>query len=253
MVTYDFTGQVALVTGGSKGIGKATAVLLAQSGADICILARTAAEVEASAEEIRAQTHRRCLALTGDVSRYEQMERCFRTIEAEFGRLDILLNNAGMHNPKGLFDVTVEEWQQVIDVNLTGTFTCCKLAAEIMARQMSGHIINISSVQAARGGRGLQYTASKAGVEGLTRALAREMAKYNVMVNVVAPGGTETDLAEKYWSPTTRASVQKESLVGRTAQPEEIAAVIAFLVSSGASYIAGATIHVNGGLYLNHQ
>jgi 3-oxoacyl-[acyl-carrier protein] reductase len=249
--TQDFISKVALITGGSKGIGKATAMLLAQRGANVGIVARTIEEVEATASEITRETGRSCLALPGDVSNFNEMQRRFREIVNQFGHLDILINSAGINNPKGTLDTSVEEWKEVIDVNLTGVFICCKLGAEIMSRQNEGIIINLSSVQARVGGRSPQYSASKAGVEGLTKSLAREMSKFNVRVNAVAPAGTETDFAKKYWSPTTRESLQKQALLGRVAQPEEIARVIVFLASPESSYMTGTTVHVNGGFDLD--
>jgi NAD(P)-dependent dehydrogenase (short-subunit alcohol dehydrogenase family) len=248
---YDFSGRVALVTGGSKGIGRATARLLAELGADVGLVARTAEDVRATATVISAETGASCVPLPGDVSDFVAMQKRFQELVARFGRLDILVNSAGINNPKGTRETSVEEWQEVIDVNLTGVFVCCKLGAEIMAEQNTGSIINVSSVQSRIGGRSPQYSASKAGVEGLTKSLAREMAKFSVRVNAVAPGGTETDFAKQYWSEGTREMLCKQALVGRVAEPEEVARVIVFIASPDASYITGSTIHVNGGLFLN--
>lgn len=247
----DFAGKVALITGGSQGIGRSTARLFSQLGAEVALVARTAEDVETAAHEISKETGVSCAAFPADVSDFAQMDTCFKSLIERFGRLDILVNSAGINNPKGTLETSVEEWKEVININLSGVFISCKLGAEVMARQREGNIINISSVQSRMGGRSPQYSASKAGVEGLTKSLAREMAKFNVRVNTVAPGGTETDFAKKYWSPSTRDMLKQQALLGRVANPEEVASVIVFLASPASSYITGSTIHVNGGLFLN--
>ena len=246
-----FVGKTALITGGSSGIGKATALLFAQQGADIGILARSKDQVDFVVDEIRADTRRNCMGLPGDVSNSGEMQKRFVEFVDRFKRLDILVNCAGINIPKGILETSLDEWREVIEINLTGTFICCKLAAEIMARQGEGNIINVSSIQAKIGGRSPQYSASKAGVEGLTKSLARELSQVNVRVNAVAPGATETGFARKYWSSQVRERLRLGTLVGRIAQPDEIANVIVFLASPAASYITGATIHVNGGAFLN--
>jgi 3-oxoacyl-[acyl-carrier protein] reductase len=251
MGEQDFAGKVALVTGGSSGIGKSTATIFAERGGNVALVARSEEEVSNAAHEISVATGRRCLALPGDVSDIEQMQRRFFEVTEQFGHLDVLINCAGTNNPKGVLETSVAEWKEVINVNLTGVFICCKLGAEIMVRQRFGNIVNVSSVQARLGGRSLQYSAAKAGVEGLTRSLARQLAGYGVRVNAVAPGGTETSHAKKYWSESTRKAIVKQTLLRRIAEPSEIANVIVFLASSDSSYITGATIHVNGGAFLN--
>jgi len=250
MVKWDFQNKRVLITGGSKGIGKATALKFAKAGARVAILARTRLELVAAAEEIANKTGSKPLILVGDVSQYDQMVSCFNMLVESFGGLDVIVNNAGINNPKGTLDTDISEWKEVIDINLTGVFICCKLAAKIMSEQNSGNIINISSVQARNGGRSPQYSASKAGVEGITKSLSREMSRFNVRVNSLAPAGTETEFALKYWSEGTRETLIKQSLVGRVALPEEVADAILFLASSASSYITGNTLPVNGGLLL---
>ena len=247
----EFSEKRVIITGGSKGIGRATALKFAEAGASVGILARTEDVLKETAEEIEKKTGRKVSILVADVSNYEQTKKCFDEFVKEYGGLDILVNSAGTNNPKGTLATEIEEWKEVIDVNLTGTFICCKFAAQIMSEQKSGNIINISSVQARNGGRSPQYSASKAGVEGITKSLSREMAQFNVRVNSLAPAGTETDFAKKYWSPGTRESLEKQSLLGRVAMPEEVASCILFLASDDSSYITGSTLHVNGGLLLN--
>jgi len=252
MIKYDFSGKRVLITGGSKGIGKASAIKFATFGAKVAILARTEGDLLKAANEIEQLSGgNKPLSLVGDVSKYDQMTDCYNKIMELWGGLDILVNCAGINNPKGTLATDISEWKEVIDINLTGVFICCKLAAKIMSGQKSGNIINISSVQSRNGGRSPQYSASKAGVEGITKSLSREMAKFNVRVNSLAPAGTETDFAKKYWSEGTRESLIKQSLIGRVALPEEIAEPILFLASEASSYITGSTLHVNGGLLLN--
>lgn len=248
MTNYNFLDKRVLITGGSQGIGKSAAVKFSLAGAKVVILARTESDLIATANEIETLSGNRPLILVGDVSDYDGMVVCFDSLMSSLGGLDILVNSAGINNPKGTLATSISEWKEVIDINLTGVFICCKLAAKIMSEQRNGNIINISSVQSRNGGRSPQYSASKAGVEGITRSLSREMAQYNVRVNSLAPAGTETNFAKKYWSEGTREGLIKQSLVGRVADPEEVAEPILFLASDAASYITGSTLHVNGGL-----
>lgn len=248
MTKYNFLDKRVLITGGSQGIGKSAAVKFSLAGAKVAILARTESDLIATANEIETLSGNRPLILVGDVSDYDGMVVCFDSLMSSLGGLDILVNSAGINNPKGTLATSISEWKEVIDINLTGVFICCKLAAKIMSEQRNGNIINISSVQSRNGGRSPQYSASKAGIEGITRSLSREMAQYNVRVNSLAPAGTETNFAKKYWSEGTREGLIKQSLVGRVAEPEEVAEPILFLASDASSYITGSTLHVNGGL-----
>ena len=251
MNNQEFSGKVALVTGGSRGIGKETAIKLASLGCDLAILARTSIEVNDLSMELKKNFGVRCLSLTGDVSNWKEMNAQFLKLTQEFGRLDILINVAGINIPKSITETSLEEWNKVIAVNLTGTFICCKLGTELMMKRNSGVIINISSVQSRVGGRSVQYSASKAGIEGLTKSLARQLASNNIRIVSVAPGGTDTDMARKSWSKETRERLIQQTLLNRIAEPEEIASVIVFAASSDASYITGSTIHVNGGFHLD--
>lgn len=249
---FDFTGQVALVTGGSEGIGRSTATMLAEGGASVVVVGRDAQKLRLVAETISRDTGATCLDLPGHVEDFEEMRGCFAQVEAKLGGLDILVNSAGINNPKGTLDSTVGEFVEVIGVNLVGTFVCCKLGAEmILRRKAGGAIINISSVQSRLGGRSPQYSASKAGVEGLTKSLARELGKHGIRVNALAPGGTETSFAARYWSEATREMLRERTILGRVAEPDEVAAAVVFLASRAASYITGTTLHVNGGLHVD--
>jgi 3-oxoacyl-[acyl-carrier protein] reductase len=248
---YDFTDKRVLITGGSKGIGKATAMQFALSGARVALLARTKVDLEDVATEIASVVKGKMpLVLVGDVSNYDQMQACFEQVQYEWGGLDILVNSAGINNPKGILETSIDEWCNVIETNLTGVFICCKLASQMMAEQQHGNIINVSSVAAQYGGRSPQYSASKVGVEGITKSLAREMAKFHVRVNAIAPAGTETEFSKKYWCEDKRNNLVANTIIGRIAMPDEVAEPILFLASNAASYITGSTLQVNGGILL---
>jgi 3-oxoacyl-[acyl-carrier protein] reductase len=252
MIKYDFSNKRVLITGGSSGIGKATAMKFASYGAKVAILARTKEKLEKASIDIKEHSGGNTpLTLLADVSKHEQVLECFNTIIGTWNGLDIIVNGAGINNPKGVLATSVDEWKEVIDINLTGVFICCKFAAEIMCKQKKGNIINVSSIQSQCGGRSLQYSASKVGVEGITKSLAREMAKFNIRVNSIAPSGTETDFSIKYWCDAKRELLTKRSLIGRIANPDEIAEPILFLASDASSYITGSTLYVDGGVLIN--
>lgn len=251
MYRQEFQGKVALITGGSNGIGKATATKFASLGCNIAILATRPNYIQIAVDEIKARYGVACLGLNGDVTNWDEMSQCFSKVEQYFSQIDILVNSAGVNISKGILETSLDEWNRVISVNLTGTFICCKLAAQLMVKYNNGVIINISSAQSRVGGRSVQYGASKAGVEGLTKSLARQLAGNNIRVIAVAPGNTETEMSKKSWSRETRERLLQQTLLGRIADPEEIANVIVFAASTSASYITGSTIHVNGGFYLD--
>lgn len=251
MDNYELKNLTALITGGSKGIGKATALKLASLGCNIAIIARGKKDIVSTVQEIKSIYNVSCIGLQGDVTNWNDMKECYSRIVEEFGKIDIVINSAGVNIPKGIVDTSLDEWNTVISVNLTGTFISCKLAAEYMISQKSGVIINISSVQARTGGRSVQYSASKAGIEGLTKSLARQLADKQIRVLTISPGGTETDMAKSSWSTQTRERLIDQTLMKRIANPSEIANVIAFAASSNASFMTGTTIQVNGGYHLD--
>ncbi len=241
--------RVAVITGGSQGIGRALALELASRGANIVLIARNQSQLNRTAQEIHVRTKQAPLALSADVGSMHSMREAFHQTQDTFGRVDILINAAGINIRKGILQTTEAEWDEVIRTNLKGVFVACKIASEIMVAQHDGVIVNISSVQARTGGTSPHYSASKAGIHGLTFALARELAPYNIRVNVVAPGATETDMA-KLWSSETRRHLIESTVLRRLAEPEEIAKVVAFLVSQDASFITGTVLDVNGGVWM---
>ena len=247
MTTLD--SKTALVTGASRGIGRAVALELARRGADVALLATRREPLEQVAAEVQ-KLGRRALVLVSDVSDMGQMRAAFAQIRSTFGRLDILVNNAGINQRQKLDKITEAGWDETIDTNLKGAFICAKLAAEIMIPQRQGWIVNVSSVMGRMGGSSLDYSASKAGILGLTKALARSLAPHNILVNAVAPGPIETDQA-KALPPDRMKQLVDSTPLGRIGKPDEVATVIAFLVSQDASFITGATIDVNGGMSMS--
>ncbi len=241
-------GKVAVVTGGGRGIGAAIVRRLAQEGAAVvfCDISlddeteRLAREVTEAGGKVRA--------LTADVRKYEDAERVVKTAQEEFGRVDILINNAGVIRDTLVLTMSPEDWDLVLSVNLTGVYNFSKAAALVMLRQRSGKIINLSSVAGASGGRGqANYAASKGGINSFTRALALELGKRNITVNAVAPGVVTTSLS-KTVRTLTKDAIKKMIPLRRYAEPQEIAEVVLFLASPAADYITGQVITVDGGL-----
>lgn len=241
-------GKVAVVTGGGRGIGAAIVRRLAREGAAVvfCDISLDE-ETEGLVREV-TEAGGTVRALTADVRRYEDAQRVVTAAKEEFGRLDILVNNAGVIRDKLVLMMSPEEWDLVLSVNLTGAYNFSKAAAEVMLRQRSGKIINMSSVAGASGGRGqANYAASKGGINAFTRALALELAKRNITVNAVAPGVVLTSLSKNVRT-LTKDAIKKMIPLGRYAEPEEIAEVVLFLASPAADYITGQVITVDGGL-----
>jgi len=247
-MTQRLSGQVAIVTGGSRGIGEAIVRRLAAEGARVYATYHRSAERARQLEsELQAQGYA-VRFLSANVASEEDVERCIEQIHREAGRLDILVNNAGVTLDRLLVRMTLQEWEEVIATNLRGAFLWSRAAVRLMLPQRSGRIINIGSVVGILGNPGqANYAASKAGLIGFTRALAKELASRNILVNCVAPGYVETAMTGQLPEAQRRA-LQEAVPLGRVATPEEIAAVVAFLASAEASYITGQTIVVDGGM-----
>jgi 3-oxoacyl-[acyl-carrier protein] reductase len=244
-------GKVALVTGASRGIGRAVALRLATDGMDVVVnYLNEAAKAARVVEEIE-ESGARALSFQADVSRESEVSAMLDAVRQALGPIDILVNNAGIYRRSTLEELTADAWEETLQVNLKGSFLCARGAARDMVRSGWGRIVNLSSQIGFLGTEhGAHYAASKAGIVGLTKSLARELAPHGITVNAVAPGAIETDIIGGD-TPEVRARRNEAIPLGRVGQPEEVAAVVAFLCSEDAAYITGETIHVNGG-YLMH-
>jgi 3-oxoacyl-[acyl-carrier protein] reductase len=241
--------QTALVTGGSRGIGKAIATRLAIAGVNVALTSRTLADAEAVAKEITAAGGR-AFALALDVSDTESIQQAIAEVKERTGRLDILINNAGITRDTLLIRMKEEDWNAVISTNLTSVFTATKEAVKIMAKQRFGRIVNISSVVAFTGNPGqVNYSASKAGMIGLTKTVAREYAARGITVNAVAPGFIVTAMTDAV-PDKIKEEMLKNIPAGALGTPEDVAEAVAYLTGPGAGYVTGQTIHVNGGMYM---
>jgi 2-deoxy-D-gluconate 3-dehydrogenase len=247
-VGLDLTGRVAVVTGASRGIGRSVALALAEAGADVAVAARSAADLEDTAAAVR-KTGRRALAVVTDVARAGDVEQLVTRTVGELGRLDVLVNNSGIGEPHRALDTTEDIWDRHLDINAKGTFLCCQAAARHMLAQGSGKIINVTSIFALKGVPNYAaYTASKAAVVGLTKALAVEWARGGLQVNAVAPGYLATDInAEARADPDRRARLVRSVPARRIAEPEEIGPLIVYLASPASDYMTGAVLAFDGG------
>jgi len=243
-------GKSAIVTGGSLGIGTATALKLAEYGANVALNYRKHRE---EAEEVIKQIKtmgRKGLAVQADVSSFEDADKMVNTVISEFGGLDILVNNAGINWDGVIWKMTEEQWDTVIDINLKGYFNYIRAAAPVFREQKSGKIVNVTSINAFRGKFGqANYSAAKAGIIGLTKTVARELGKYGINVNAIALGLIETDMV-KNAPESVRTMALEEIVLKRIGTPEEVANVVAFLCSDLSRHITGDVIQVDGGQYI---
>lgn len=243
-------GKCAIVTGAAKGIGKAIALKLASLGANIVLNYRSSEEKAIETENEIKALGVEVLRVKGDISNISDVENLVNTAKEKFGKIDIMVNNAGINKDTLILRMKEEDFNSVIDVNLKGVFNCLKTITPVMVRQKSGKIINLSSVVGIAGNAGqVNYAASKAGVIGMTKSLAKEIGARGITVNAVAPGFIETDmtevLGEKFKEETKKAIPLK-----RLGKPEDVANVVAFLASEDADYITGQVIQVDGGMVM---
>lgn len=245
---FDLTGKAALVTGASRGLGKAMAVALAQAGADVALNARAPDSLKETAEAIQ-KLGRRVFVAAGDVSEEASVKQFVNAAQKEFGHIDILVNNAGVWEGTYVVRLSKADWDHVLQVNLTGSFLVAKEVGRVMLKQRSGKIINMASVLGFRGSpQALAYCASKAGVIQLTRVMAIELGPAGVQVNCIAPGLFATDMTKEY---TQNPEAMKQYLSripsGRYGQPEELAGLTVLLASKASDHITGQTIVIDGG------
>lgn len=243
-------GKVALITGGSRGIGRATALLLAEQGADIVI--NYAGNKKAADEVCEAvkSIGRKVLAIQADVSKSDDVQKMVDEVVKEFSRIDILVNNAGITKDGLLMRMKDEDWSSVIDINLTGVYNCSKAVTKPMMKQRSGSIINMSSVVGVNGNVGqANYAAAKAGIIGFSKALAKELASRNIRVNAIAPGFIATDMTTDL-SDKVKEEMLKTIPLNSLGTAEDVAQAVLFLASDASKYITGQTLHVDGGMVM---
>ncbi len=245
----ELEGKVAIVTGAALGIGSAIALDLAKNGANVAVVDLKYEEARAMCDRIVA-AGRRGLALSANVASAADVQQSVDAVVKEFGRVDILVNNAGINRDAVIWKMTEAQWDDVLAVDLKGTFNFIRAVAPRFKDQASGKIVNIASINGLRGKFGqANYSAAKAGVIGLTKAVARELAKYNVNCNAVAPGAIETEMVRQMPDDARQKSLE-EILLGRFGKPEDIAWVVSFLCSEKARHITGEVIKVDGGQYI---
>jgi 3-oxoacyl-[acyl-carrier protein] reductase len=248
-----FAGRVVLVTGAARGIGRAIAAAFAGEKASVVLNdVGPQDRLQAVAGELSAATACRVTVIAADVKRYDEVQEMVRRVGREFGRLDVLVNNAGIIRRGSIETVTEQDWDDVIGVNLKGAFNCCKAAADIMIRQRYGKMINVSSVAAKTGDitSAPGYGPSKAGMDALTKTLARQLAHYGINVNGVAPHAIETDMSAE-WPPEKRKAIIEAIPLKRLGKPEDVAEAVLFLASEKAAFITGEILDVNGGFIMD--
>jgi 3-oxoacyl-[acyl-carrier protein] reductase len=243
-------GKVAIVTGGSRGIGAEIGARLAEDGAAVVVSGRDGERLQHTVREWETQG-RAVLGVVADAASREDCERLVSTAKQHFGRIDVLVNNAGMTHDQLLVRMTDEDWDRVMEVNLRSAFLMTRAVSKALVRQKSGgRVINITSTAGAMGNAGqVNYSAAKAGLIGFTKAAARELAHWSILVNAVAPGLIETDMT-KDLSATARDALLAQVPLKRSGTAREVAEMVRFLAGDGATYITGQVFHVNGGLYM---
>ncbi|HOG81773.1 MAG TPA: 3-oxoacyl-ACP reductase family protein [Smithellaceae bacterium] len=245
---FNFSGKTAIVTGAGRGIGRVIAMGLAESGANVVLCSRTKTEIDAVAEEIYAKGGK-ALSVVTDLTVHEQLENLVNATVKEFGRIDILVNNAARSFLRGLLDLREDGWDKCFNTNVKAVWLLSRLVARRMIEQKEGKIINITTVGAEKAESGMAaYGCSKAALKHLTRCMAREWAPFGINVNAVAPGFTRTDFSKPIWSsPDVEKLICQAIPKGRIAEPEDVVGAVLFLASGAANYITGDTLYVDGG------
>lgn len=242
--------KVALVTGSARGIGKEMAITLAKSGYDVAVNYRTKSD---ELDELKAEIESnnvKCALVQGDVANYDDAEKMVKETVEKLGKIDVLVNNAGITKDGLLMRMSKEDFEKVIDINLIGTFNVTRNVIPLMVKQKSGRIISISSVVGVAGNAGqTNYSASKAGIIGFTKSLAKEVASRNILVNAVAPGFIATDMTNVL-SDSVKESINNQIPLRKMGTAEDVAKVVKFLASDDSSYITGQVIHVDGGMIM---
>jgi 3-oxoacyl-[acyl-carrier protein] reductase len=241
----ELNGRVALVTGGSRGIGLAIARELAEAGARVAVVARDGGRAQAAADGLPGEGHR---GFGVDVAESAAVTALIKQVEDEMGSLDVLVNNAGVTRDNLLMRLKDDDWDAVVDTNLKGAFNTIRAASRGMMKRRFGRIVNITSVVGITGNKGqANYAASKAGLIGLTKSVAKELASRGILVNAIAPGYVETDMTSEL-SDDVRTALQSQIALERLGRPEDIAPVVRFLAGPGAGYITGQVLVVDGGM-----
>ena len=248
---FDLTGKVAIVTGASKGLGRAMAIGMADAGADIVLVSRTLKDLEVVAEEIRAKG-RKALSVPADVSKSGDIEQMVKEAMDKFGKIDVLVNNTGISGDKPVLKMEEEYWDYVMSVNLKAPFLCSKAVGAEMVKRKKGKIINISSITFTMAIPNMtSYCASKAGVVQFTKALALEWARHNIQVNAICPGYFRTPMNEEFFSSEAGKKIIEQTLpLKRLGEPEELVGSVIFFASDASNFITGAVLVVDGGQIL---
>ncbi|TCO79005.1 3-oxoacyl-[acyl-carrier-protein] reductase [Marinisporobacter balticus] len=244
----NLTGKTAIVTGGSRGIGKAIALKLADLGANVVVNYTSSPQKAEEVVKMIKDMGRDAIALKADVSNSEQVQEFIKGIEKQFGSIDILVNNAGITRDGLLMKMKEEDWDQVMAINLKGTYNCTKAVTRKMMKQRSGKIVNVASVVGVTGNGGqANYAASKAGIIGFTKSIAKELGSRGINVNAIAPGFIQTDMTD-ILSDEVKKGIMEQIPMKELGMPEDVANVVAFLCSDKARYVTGQVIHIDGGM-----
>jgi NAD(P)-dependent dehydrogenase (short-subunit alcohol dehydrogenase family) len=245
---FDLSGKAAIITGGSKGLGEQMAHALAEAGADLALVARTQADLDKAAAEVRSATGRKVIGIAADVTKDDAISAMVQKVMAEFGKIDILINNAGIGGTTPIHDLKEEEWDRFMALNLKGPVLCAKHVGAEMIKRRQGNIINVSSVFATIVARYMSaYAATKAALVSFTRTLALEWARHNIRVNALCPGYFDTPMNHEFWQTKGGQSVMEKIPMGRVGDAKEMKPAILFLCSDANTFMTGSTLFVDGG------